>query len=149
MQAIERVGVIGAGTMGNGIAQACAVAGFDVVMIDVAARRGRARRRNHRGQPRPAAEEGQDHGRGGTTPRSRACTGRPTMPSSKARGLIVEAATESLELKLRILRQADEIAGAGTILASNTSSISITTLAAVVRAPGSHSWACTSSIRCR
>ena len=134
MQAIERVGVIGAGTMGNGIAQACAVAGIDVVMVDVAddaVGRGLATI-----EASLARLQKKDRI---TAEAARAALARVHGATDYAQlegaGLIVEAATENLELKLRILRQADELAGAGSILASNTSSISITTLAAVVRAP--------------
>ena len=134
MRAIERVGVIGAGTMGNGIAQACAVAGIDVVMIDVAhdaVARGLATIESSLGRlqkkDRITAEAA-----GAALARVHGATDDAQLESA---GLIVEAATESLDLKLRILRRADEIASAGTILASNTSSISITALAAVVRAP--------------
>ncbi|MGC1816863.1 MAG: 3-hydroxybutyryl-CoA dehydrogenase [Casimicrobiaceae bacterium] len=134
MQAIERVGVIGAGTMGNGIAQACAVAGIDVVMIDVAhdavarglatitASLGRLQKKDRITAEAARAAIARVHG-------------ATDYAELEGAGLIVEAATESLDLKLRILRRADEIAGAGTIVASNTSSISITALAAVVRAP--------------
>ena len=134
MRAIERVGVIGAGTMGNGIAQACAVAGIDVVMIDVAhdavvrgvatieASLGRLQKKDRITAEAARAALARVHG-------------ATDYAELEAAGLIVEAATESLDLKLRILKRADEIAGAGTILASNTSSISITALAAVVRAP--------------
>ena len=134
MRTIERVGVIGAGTMGNGIAQACAVAGIDVVMIDVAhdaLARGLATI-----EASLARLQKKDRI---TAEAARAALARVHAASDDAElegaGLIIEAATESLDLKLRILKRADEIAGTGTILASNTSSISITALAAVVRAP--------------
>jgi 3-hydroxybutyryl-CoA dehydrogenase len=134
MQAIERVGVIGAGTMGNGIAQACAVAGIDVVMVDV------AHDAVGRGLATIEASLGRLQKKDRITPEAaRAALARVHGATDYAQlegaGLIVEAATENLELKLRILRQADELAGGGSILASNTSSISITTLAAVVREP--------------
>jgi 3-hydroxybutyryl-CoA dehydrogenase len=134
MKGIESVGVIGAGTMGNGIAQACAVAGIDVVMIDVAqdaVDRGRASIEGSLGRLQKkdkitaeAAKSAMARVRGATD-----------YAQLKGVGLVVEAATENLELKLRILRQIDEVAVPGTVLASNTSSISITTLAAVVRSP--------------
>ena len=134
MQAIERVGVIGAGTMGNGIAQACAVAGIDVVMVDVAddaVARGLATVQASLGRLQKKDRI--------TAEAARAALARVHGATDYAQlegaGLIVEAATENLDLKLRILRQADELAGGGSILASNTSSISITTLAAVVREP--------------
>ena len=134
MQEIERVGVIGAGTMGNGIAQACAVAGIDVVMVDV------ADDAVGRGMATIEASLARLHKKDRITAEAaRAALARVHGATDYAQlegaGLIVEAATENLELKLRILRQADGLAGAGSILASNTSSISITTLAAVVRAP--------------
>ena len=131
---IERVGVIGAGTMGNGIAQACAAAGVDIVMVDVAQAavdRGLAaidtslerlqKKEKITGEARKAALA--------------RIVGTTDYAKLAATQLVVEAATENLELKLRILKQADELAGAGTIIASNTSSISITQLAAITSRP--------------
>jgi 3-hydroxybutyryl-CoA dehydrogenase len=131
---IERVGVIGAGAMGNGIAQACAAAGVDVVMVDVAQAavdRGLAaidtslerlqKKEKITGEARKAALA--------------RVVGTTDHAKLAAAQLVVEAATENLELKLRILKQVDGMAGAGTIIASNTSSISITQLAAVTSRP--------------
>jgi 3-hydroxybutyryl-CoA dehydrogenase len=131
---IERVGVIGAGAMGNGIAQACAAAGVDVVMVDVAQAavdRGLAaidtslerlqKKEKITGEARKAALA--------------RVVGTTDYAKLAAAQLVVEAATENLELKLRILKQVDGMAGAGTIIASNTSSISITQLAAVTSRP--------------
>ena len=131
---IERVGVIGAGAMGNGIAQACAAAGVDVVMVDVAQAavdRGLAaidtslerlqKKEKITGEARKAALA--------------RVVGTTDYAKLAAAQLVVEAATENLELKLRILKQVDGLAGAGTIIASNTSSISITQLAAVTSRP--------------
>ncbi|HET8833048.1 MAG TPA: 3-hydroxybutyryl-CoA dehydrogenase [Casimicrobiaceae bacterium] len=134
MQTIEHVGVIGAGTMGNGIAQACATAGVDVVMIDVA---------------QPAL----DRGFGAITASldrlqkkekitadaksaalARIATSTDYAKLERAH-LIIEAATENLELKLRILKDIGARAMPDAIVASNTSSISITALAAVARKP--------------
>jgi 3-hydroxybutyryl-CoA dehydrogenase len=131
---IERVGVIGAGTMGNGIAQACAVAGIDVVMVDV------AQQAVDRGVAAIASSLER------LQKKDRITADAQTAALARVRGstdyagladcqLVIEAATENLELKLRILKQADGLASAGTILATNTSSISITSLAAVVKAP--------------
>ena len=64
MSTLKKIGVVGAGTMGNGIAQACAVSGLDVVMVDIAdaaVARGIA---TVAGEPRSAAEKGKDHGGG-------------------------------------------------------------------------------------
>jgi 3-hydroxybutyryl-CoA dehydrogenase len=131
---IERVGVIGAGDMGNGIDQACAATGVDVVMVDVAQAavdRGLAaidtslerlqKKEKITGEARKAALA--------------RVVGTTDHAKLAAAQLVVEAATENLELKLRILKQVDGLAGAGTIIASNTSSISITQLAAVTSRP--------------
>jgi 3-hydroxybutyryl-CoA dehydrogenase len=131
---IERVGVIGAGTMGNGIAQACAMAGFAVVMVDV------AQAAVDRGIAAIGASlerlQKKDRITGGARTaalaRVRASTAYADLAGAS---LIVEAATENVELKLAILREVDALAAPDSILASNTSSISITALAAVVSRP--------------
>ena len=131
---LERIGVVGAGTMGNGIAQVCAMAGLQVTMIDVsdvAVQRGVTTlggsldRLVKKGAITPAQKEAAV---------SRV-TGATDQGALRGAGLVIEAATENLELKLRILKQLDGIVSAGTILATNTSSISITQLAAVVSRP--------------
>jgi 3-hydroxybutyryl-CoA dehydrogenase len=131
---IERVGVIGAGTMGNGIAQACAVAGIDVVMVDVsdaqvtrglAAIDGSLERLERK--EKIAADA-----RAAARARVRGATDNAELAGA---GLVIEAATENLELKLRILKQADGLVGKDALLATNTSSISITALAAVMSRP--------------
>ena len=131
---IDRVGVIGAGTMGNGIAQACATTGIDVTMVDVAqaaidrglgAIRGSLERLEKK-------EKITAEARATAVSRIEGTTDYGTLARC---GIIVEAATENLELKLRILKQIDAIAGPDAVLASNTSSISITQLAAVITHP--------------
>jgi 3-hydroxybutyryl-CoA dehydrogenase len=130
----SRIGVIGAGTMGNGIAQACAMAGVEAVMVDVAqaavdrgiAAIGASLERLQKkdkisGDARTAA-----------LARVRGSTAYADLAGAS---LIVEAATENVELKLSILREVDRLAAPDVILASNTSSISITALAAVVSRP--------------
>src|SRR6185437_6640142 len=127
----ERVGVIGAGTMGNGIAQACAVAGIDVVMVDVAdaaVERGLAAIGGSLERLRKK-DKISDDVRTSALARVRGSTDYAELAGT---GLIIEAATENLELKLRILKAID---APDAVLASNTSSISITALAAVVRRP--------------
>ncbi len=133
---IRKVGVIGAGTMGNGIAQACAVAGLDVAMVDIAdaaVARGLATissslDRLVKKDKLTAAD------------RDAAVTrihGTTHYDALGATDLVIEAATENVDLKFKILKQADAIAKPGVIIASNTSSISITTLAAVTSRPAS------------
>ena len=130
----EVFGVIGAGTMGNGIAQVAARAGFDVVMRDVAEDflvRGmtaidKSLQRDV-DKERLSGEE------------KRAIIGRikaTTELSSLSDAIIVvEAVTEDLAVKTGVFRALDEVTKAGAILASNTSSISITKLGAVTSKP--------------
>jgi 3-hydroxybutyryl-CoA dehydrogenase len=120
--------------MGNGIAQACAVAGLQVVMVDVndaAIQRGTSTvagslDRLVKKEKLSAADKDAALARiAGTTQYS----------ALKGVDLLIEAATENLELKLRILKQVDDLLDQSTIIATNTSSISITQLAAVVSKP--------------
>jgi 3-hydroxybutyryl-CoA dehydrogenase len=133
MQTIERVGVIGAGTMGNGIAQACATSGVDVVMLDVeqsAVDRGLA-------SIDGSLERLQKKDKLTAEARAAALArieGTVHYARLTSVDLVIEAATENLGLKLRILKDVDALAG-NAIIASNTSSISITQLAAALRKP--------------
>jgi 3-hydroxybutyryl-CoA dehydrogenase len=130
----SRIGVVGAGTMGHGISQAFAVAGIDVVMTDVAqAQLERAAAAISSSLDR-AVKKGtmSAEQKAQAVARIRSTT---DLAAVKDCGLIVEAATENLELKLKIFKQLDELAAPGTVLASNTSSISITRLAAATRRP--------------
>ncbi|MBK9116541.1 MAG: 3-hydroxybutyryl-CoA dehydrogenase [Betaproteobacteria bacterium] len=136
METIERVGVIGAGTMGNGIAQACAVVGLPAVMVDVdetAVARGTrtiAGSLDRLVKKEKLTVDERDA--------ALACVRGSTAYGDLADcDLVIEAATENLELKLKILRQVDALAKPGALIASNTSSISITTLAAVTSRPAS------------
>jgi 3-hydroxybutyryl-CoA dehydrogenase len=131
---IQKVGVIGAGTMGNGIAQSCAVAGIDVVMVDVAEAavlRGLATvtgslDRLVKKEKLSVADK--------DTALSR-IKGTTSYDALKGCDLIIEAATENEELKHRILKQVDALVRPDVILATNTSSISITKLAAITSRP--------------
>jgi 3-hydroxybutyryl-CoA dehydrogenase len=130
MSTISKVGVVGAGTMGNGIAQTCATSGIDVVMVDVAEAavlRGLAAittslERLVKREKIALADKDAALGR---------IHGTTDYHALRPCDLVIEAATESVELKLRILKQIDGLARPGTIVATNTSSISITQLAAV------------------
>ncbi|MDC7707435.1 3-hydroxybutyryl-CoA dehydrogenase [Vogesella indigofera] len=130
----KQIGVIGAGTMGNGIAQVFAQAGFSVVMADVsdaAVARGLAsigsslaRLVKKGAQTEAGASEvlAHIHGR----------TGLAALGDCQ---LVIEAATENAAIKEQIFRELAGIVGPDTILASNTSSISLTTIAAWVPQP--------------
>ena len=135
MSTLKKIGVIGAGTMGNGIAQACAVAGLDVVMVDVAdaaVARGIATvagslDRLLKKEKISAADKDAALKR---------IAGTTRYDDLAACDLVIEAATENEELKVRILKQVDGLARPDLIIATNTSSISITRLAAATSRPG-------------
>jgi 3-hydroxybutyryl-CoA dehydrogenase len=135
MSTYRKIGVIGAGTMGNGIAQASAVAGFDVVMVDIAddaVARGLATvagslDRLVRKEKIATADKDAALAR---------IKGTTRYDELKVCDLVIEAATENEELKIRILKKVDELARSDVILATNTSSISITRLAATTSRPG-------------
>ena len=131
---LQTLAVIGAGTMGNGIAQVAAMAGLQVTMIDVsdeAVQRGQAAlaRSLERLVKKGTLAEAD---RQAALARVRGSTAYADLAGA---GLVIEAATENLELKLRILREADRLADPGAVIATNTSSISITQLAAVLQRP--------------
>jgi 3-hydroxybutyryl-CoA dehydrogenase len=131
---IRTVGIIGAGTMGNGIAQACAVAGLKAVMVDVndaAVAKGistvsASLDRLLRKDRITAADKDAALAR---------IQGSTNYEDLKGAQIVIEAATENHELKLKILKQADALVAPEVILASNTSSISITKLAAATSRP--------------
>ena len=130
----EIIGVVGAGTMGNGIAQTAANAGFDVVMCDVSqdfVDRGVANisKSLDRFVKKEAITEDQKNEILG---RIKATT---NLDDLKDCTLIVEAATENFDIKKQIFEKLDSIAGPDSILSSNTSSISITKIAAVTKRP--------------
>jgi 3-hydroxybutyryl-CoA dehydrogenase len=130
----EIIGVVGAGTMGNGIAQVAARAGYRVVMCDVKEeflQRGFAaiERSLHRDVVKARlSDEGKDE----IVARIKATTSRDELADAV---LVVEAVTENFEVKAEIFRALDELTRPDAILASNTSSISITKLGGVTRRP--------------
>lgn len=131
---IERIAVIGAGTMGNGIAQVCAVAGYQVLLIDVsdaALERGMATlSKNLERQVSKGTLEAE---------KAAAASGRIRTSTDYADlrevQLLIEAATENLELKQRILQQAAANVSSACLIATNTSSLSVTQLAASIEHP--------------
>ena len=131
---MSRVAVVGAGTMGNGIAHVFAQHGWDTALIDVAPgqlERGLATlRANLERQVKKGAVSAE--GRDTALARIRTHT---TIDAVADVELVVEAATEQPDVKFRIFRDLDRLAPATAILASNTSSISITTIAAQTRRP--------------
>ena len=131
---IQTVGIIGAGTMGSGIAQACAVCGIKVIMIDI---------------KQEALDKGVNTVSSSldrlikkellTADQKSIALSKITTATNyealKPAQLVIEAATENYELKVKILKQLDAALPADVIIASNTSSISITQLASVTTRP--------------
>ncbi|MDD1530178.1 3-hydroxybutyryl-CoA dehydrogenase [Bradyrhizobium sp. WBOS7] len=131
---IQTVGIIGAGTMGNGIAQVCAAAGLSVVMVDIsdaAVNRGLSTvggslERLVKKEKMSAAD------RDATLKRITGTTDRAKLSDCD---LVIEAATENEELKVKILKDLCAALSPRTLVATNTSSISITKLAAATDRP--------------
>ena len=129
---ITTVGIIGAGTMGNGIAQACAVSGINVVMVDIseaAVQKGLATvsgslDRLVKKEKISAADKD------AAMARIKVSTSYDEL---KAAQLVIEAATENYDLKVKILQQVDALLAPEVLIATNTSSISITKLAAITQ----------------
>jgi 3-hydroxybutyryl-CoA dehydrogenase len=131
--AIESIVVVGAGTMGSGIAQTAAVAGYQVAMTDAypeALARGRAA--IAKSVDKLASKQAI------TEQQKKAALAIPTgtelLPVREA-DLVIEAATENPELKLKLFAELDSLAPPRAVLASNTSSISITRLAGATKRP--------------
>ena len=132
MTTISTIGVIGAGTMGNGIAQTCAVAGLNVVMVDIsdaAVQKGVATVSSSLDRL-IKKEKITEADKAAALGRIKASTHYDDL---KAAQLVIEAATENYELKLKILKQVDDLLAPDVLLASNTSSISITQLGAAIK----------------
>lgn len=130
---VERIVVIGAGTMGHGIAQAAAVSGYQVTLTDVdpaALERGKQ-----------AIEKSTDKlAKKGIIDQNQleAAAGIAIAEDMAAAGdahLVIEAATEDPEIKLALFKELDQVASKGTVLATNTSSISITRIAGATSRP--------------
>lgn len=132
---LQNITVIGAGTMGNGIAHVFAQNGYKVVLVDVnAAQLEKALQTINKNLERQVSKGVL------TAEQQQAALANLSTQTDLASGaanadLVVEAATENIELKLKIFQQLDAVAPAGTILASNTSSISITKIAAATKRP--------------
>src|SRR5437667_10381733 len=133
---IQRVTIVGAGTMGHGIAHAAIMAGYDTTMYDVA---------------QPALDKGCHAIAGiidkgvelGKVTRADAAAAKTRLNTTTNLGhavaaadLIIEATPELIDLKLSLLAQIEKLAPAGALIASNTSSLSVTEMAAALTRPG-------------
>lgn len=132
--AIERVGVIGGGLMGSGIAEVCARAGSDVVVHEVDTATAEAARERIEGSLARALDRGKVDQAGIEATMARITTSTE-LDQQSDRQLVIEAATENEDLKKEIFSDLDSLVPAETLLASNTSSIPITRLAAATDRP--------------
>lgn len=131
---IKVFGVVGAGQMGSGIAQVAAQTGFDVVLNDINmdfVKRGISNIEKNLSR---AVEKGKMTADEKDAVLAR-IKGTDKLDDFKPADIVVEAATENVQLKLDLFKKLDEITREGVILASNTSSISITKIAAVTKRP--------------
>ena len=130
---IRSIFVVGAGTMGNGIAQVAATSGYQVTMMDVVP--GQV----ERAQATIAKSVEKLLGKGAISEEQKQAVQKiatsTVLEGAGSADLVIEAATENPELKLKLFGELDRIAKPGVILASNTSSISITKIAAATRRP--------------
>ena len=130
---IRRIFIIGAGTMGNGISQVAATSGYQVTCMDVQPAALEKAKATIAKSTAKLLEKGT------LTPEQKASADAiqfvTDMSAMKDADLVIEAATENPELKFKIFKDMDANAREGVILASNTSSISITKIAAVTKRP--------------
>ena len=129
---ISTVGIVGAGTMGNGIAQSCAASGIDVVMVDIsqtAVDKGLSTIASSLDRLLKKSKISEDD-KADTLSRIKGSTNYADLESAD---LVIEAATENHELKVKILQQLDTLLDPNILIATNTSSISITQLAAATQ----------------
>lgn len=132
---MKNIAVIGSGTMGNGIAHVFAQYGFTVSLIDIseeALKKASATIEKNMGRQ---VEKGLLSEEGKKKALANLTTTTFLKEGVREADLVVEAATENLDLKLKIFKEVDESTKPGTILASNTSSISITKIASVTKSP--------------
>lgn len=131
---VKSVGVVGAGQMGNGIAQVAAQHGYSVIMMDVSASAV------EKGLATIAGSCDRIIKKGGMTESDKSALlgrikGTQKSADLKDCDLVVEAATENLDLKIKIFKDLDEVVKPSAILATNTSSLSITKIAGATRRP--------------
>lgn len=130
---VKHIFVVGAGTMGNGIAQTAAISGYDVTMMDIApepieAGMAAIKKSVEKFLGKGVIDEAQKEAALGIS------TSLNLEPSKQA-DLVIEAATENPDLKIDLFKELDQLAPEGSILASNTSSISLTKIGAATQRP--------------
>jgi 3-hydroxybutyryl-CoA dehydrogenase len=130
---IKNIFVVGAGTMGNGIAQVAATSGYNVTLMDVVPEQLEKAKATIAKSVGKLLEKEKINAE--QQEAALAITTTPTLEGASQADLIIEAATENPELKFKIFRELDAVANPEAILASNTSSISLTKIAATTRRP--------------
>ena len=132
--AIQTIGIIGAGTMGNGIAQACAVSGLQAIVQDINEAALERALKTVSGSLDRSVRKGTltEEQKAGVLSRIKTTTAAGELVQAD---LVIEAATENESLKIKLLQGVEAILKPETIIASNTSSISITKLAAATKRP--------------
>lgn len=131
---VKTLGVVGAGQMGNGIAQVAAMSGLNIIMTDISEASLEKGKATIAGSLERLIKKGSLAEDQKAVILGRVKTSSTTTALNDA-DLIVEAATENIELKLKIFKDLDQVARPGVILATNTSSISITKIAAATSRP--------------
>jgi 3-hydroxybutyryl-CoA dehydrogenase len=132
----EQIAVVGAGQMGSGIAHVAALSGYPVTMIDVAEAMLEKGRTTIAGNLERQVKKGAIDAAARDAALARITTAT-NLDAGAGAGVVIEAATERVDLKFRIFEDLDRIATPGAILATNTSSISITAIAARTKRPES------------
>jgi 3-hydroxybutyryl-CoA dehydrogenase len=132
---VKKIGVIGAGTMGRGIAQVAAAGGFETVLQDVDAAQlesalGSIRAGLQKGVQLQKMSEGELQ-----QTLARLTTSRDLGAAAAGADLVIEAAPENIDLKVKLFAELDRLCPASALIASNTSSLSITEMAAVTKRP--------------
>lgn len=132
---IEKVAVIGAGTMGRGIAQSVAQAGYQVALQDISAEALRNAVQEITGMLQKGIDRGKVTEQEKLDTLSRITTTNQVEEACRSAQLMIEAVFEDLELKKKVFEELDAVAPAKAILATNTSSLPVTAIAAATRRP--------------
>ncbi len=130
------IAIIGAGTMGGGIAQVAALAGFDVLLYDASADALKASMERIKGDLRTSMQKGAATPSDATDALTR-IRPRRAFDDMGAADVVIEAAPEDLEVKKEIFRALDQIVAPRAVLATNTSSLSITSIGSLTKTPES------------
>lgn len=132
---IKKIGILGAGQMGGGIGQTAAQAGFEVILADRDLAVAEAGKAKIASQMKKLVEKGKIT-EDVVTKTMSGIQAAGSLSDLKNTDMVIEAASENPALKFQLFKQLDEICAPGTILATNTSSISITLIAAQTKRPG-------------